>query len=169
METVGESIIAGLEEAIAYVQGDESRGRAHQVSVPEHVNVRAIRHRQGMTQQVFAQCYGFDVWAVRNWEQGRRQPEKSARILLTIIDREPEAARRALTWEERAPRGGAAPGMTAPGTQRQSRVGSRGSSRSRAGTARNTAAKSASPKSRAKGTAPTTRAQPHSRARRGGA
>jgi putative transcriptional regulator len=168
METVGESIIAGLEEAIAYVQGDESRGRAHQVSVPEHVNVRAIRHRQGMTQRAFAQCYGFGVWAVRNWEQGRRQPEKSARILLTIIDREPEAARRALTWE-RAPRGGAAAGITAPGAQSRPRVGTRVASRSRAGTARNAAAKAASLKSRAKGTAPTASAQPRSRARRGGA
>jgi putative transcriptional regulator len=168
MKTVGESIIAGLEDAIAYVQGDESRGHAHQVSVPEHVNVRAIRHRQGMTQQAFAQYYGFGVWAVRNWEQGRRQPEKSARILLTIIDREPEAARRALTWE-RAPRGGTTAGITEPDSQDQSRVGTKGSSRSRTGTARNTAAKSASPRSRVKGTAPTTSAPPRSRARGGGA
>jgi putative transcriptional regulator len=165
METVGESIIAGLEDAIAYVQGDEARGRAHQVSVPAQVNVRAIRHRQGMTQRAFAQCYGFGIWAVRNWEQGRRQPEKSARILLTIIDREPEAARRALTWE-RPPRGGATAGITAPSSQSQSRVGTRGSSHSRAGTARNTAAKSASPKNRAKSIARTASVQPRSRAKR---
>jgi putative transcriptional regulator len=149
METVGESIIAGLEDAIAYVQGDESRGRAHQVSVPAHVNVRAIRRRQGMTQRAFAQCYGFGVWAVRNWEQGRRQPEKSARILLTIIDREPEAARRALTWEC-APHSAAAAGSTASGAQSQSRMASKGASRRRTGTARKIAAKSASPKRRAR-------------------
>jgi putative transcriptional regulator len=166
METVGESIIAGLEEAIAYVQGDEASGRAHQVSVPEHVNVRAIRHRHGMTQQAFAQCYGFGVWAVRNWEQGRRQPEKSARILLTIIDREPEAARRALTWE-RAPRGGATIGITAPRSQSRSRVDPRESSRNRPGAAKNTAAKSASPRSRPKGATPTASTPPRSRARRG--
>ena len=149
METVGESIIAGLEEAMASVQSDESRGRAHQVSVPAHVDVRAIRHRQGMTQRAFARCYGFGVWAVRNWEQGRRQPEKSARILLTIIDREPEAAQRALTWEP-APHRDAAAGSTASGAQSRSRMGRRGASRRRTGTARKIAAKSASPKSRAR-------------------
>jgi len=32
---------------------------------------------------------------VRNWEQGGRQPEGPARILLQVIDREPEAVMRA--------------------------------------------------------------------------
>lgn len=36
------------------------------------------------------------VDAVRNWEQGRRTPEESARVLLKVIDREPEAVLRAL-------------------------------------------------------------------------
>jgi putative transcriptional regulator len=99
METVGESIIAGLKDAIAYAQGETSRGQKHIVRVPEYVNVRAIRERQGLTQRQFAQCYGFGLSAVRNWEQGRRHPERSARILLTIIEREPEAAYRALTIE----------------------------------------------------------------------
>lgn len=33
---------------------------------------------------------------VRNWEQGVRHPEGPARILLQVIDREPEAVMRAL-------------------------------------------------------------------------
>lgn len=42
---------------------------------------------------VFASRYGFSAGAVRDWEQGR-QPERAARILLTIIDREPEFVNR---------------------------------------------------------------------------
>jgi len=34
--------------------------------------------------------------AVRDWEQGRRQPERSARILLKVVEKEPEAVTRAL-------------------------------------------------------------------------
>jgi hypothetical protein len=38
--------------------------------------------------------------AVRHCEQGSRIPEMSARVLLTIIDRDPDYARRALGMNE---------------------------------------------------------------------
>ena len=36
------------------------------------------------------------VRAVQEWEQGRRVPDRAARVLLTVIDRDPEAVVRAL-------------------------------------------------------------------------
>ena len=36
-----------------------------------------------MTQQEFA--VGFSTGTVRNWEQGHRQPDRAARILLTVV------------------------------------------------------------------------------------
>jgi DNA-binding transcriptional regulator YiaG len=33
---------------------------------------------------------------VRDWEQGRRQPERAARILLAMIENEPETVKRVL-------------------------------------------------------------------------
>ena len=48
-----------------------------------------------MTQDRFASRFGISTATLRNWEQGRRRPEGPARALLTIIDREPEAVRRA--------------------------------------------------------------------------
>jgi putative transcriptional regulator len=45
---------------------------------------------------VFAARYGFSVGTLRNWEQGRRQPERSARILLRFIDRNPDAVEKVL-------------------------------------------------------------------------
>jgi putative transcriptional regulator len=55
-----------------------------------------IRKRLNLTQEAFAARFGFSAGAVRDWEQGRRRPEASARILLTVIDKEPEAVERAL-------------------------------------------------------------------------
>lgn len=60
------------------------------------LSVTAIRERLNMTQTVFAQALGVPVATIRNWEQGRKQPDPAARSLLTIVAREPEAAFRAL-------------------------------------------------------------------------
>jgi putative transcriptional regulator len=49
-----------------------------------------------MTQAQFAATFGFGLGAVQNWEQGRRRPEGAARAFLKVIEREPEAVRRAL-------------------------------------------------------------------------
>ena len=63
---------------------------------PATVDVRAIREKLHLSQPEFAARFGFTAAAVRQWEQGRRQPHGPARVLLTIIDREPGAVRRAL-------------------------------------------------------------------------
>jgi putative transcriptional regulator len=90
-----DKIMQGVEEARAYLEGtaDKSRYRVH---VPKNVDVKKIRRRLGLSQEGFAQTYGFALSAVRDWEQGRRKPERSARILLKIVEREPEAVTRAL-------------------------------------------------------------------------
>jgi len=96
MSAAGNSILAGLQDALAYAQGETTRGQPHTVHVPATVDVEAIRTRLGLTQAAFAQRYGFELSSMRNWEQGRRQPEGPARSLLLVIDKEPEAVHRAL-------------------------------------------------------------------------
>src|SRR5690242_10938575 len=96
MSEVGKKILAGLEDAIAFSEGERRGRRVHRVAVPKHVNVKAIRERMGMTQAAFAHTFGFTVHAVRNWEQGKRAPQGPARVLLTVIAREPSAVVRAL-------------------------------------------------------------------------
>jgi len=49
-----------------------------------------------MSQAEFALQFSFPISTPRNWEQGRRQPEGPARTLLKIIDRIPDAVRKAL-------------------------------------------------------------------------
>lgn len=64
--------------------------------VPEQIDVRAFRRRTGLSQARFAQQFGFALDALRNWERKRRQPDLCARAFLIVIDREPDAVRRAL-------------------------------------------------------------------------
>ena len=66
------------------------------VNVPEEIDVKSIRNGLGLTQPEFSLRFGFDVRAVQDWEQKRRQPDRAARILLTVIAYEPEAVTRAL-------------------------------------------------------------------------
>ena len=55
-----------------------------------------VRKKLHMSQAAFAKLFGLSVSTVRDWEQGRRKPEGPARVLLQVIDREPQAVRRAL-------------------------------------------------------------------------
>ena len=90
-----DKIMQGIGEARAHLE-DKADKRRYRVHVPEKVDVKKIRRRLGLSQEAFAQTYGFALSAVRDWEQGRRKPERSARILLKIVEKEPEAITRAL-------------------------------------------------------------------------
>lgn len=56
------------------------------------IDLRALRATLGLTQKAFADRFGFSLGAVRNWEQGRRLPDRSARILLRLIEHDPDTA-----------------------------------------------------------------------------
>jgi putative transcriptional regulator len=91
-----DKIKAGLENAVSIAR-DEADPATYRVHVPASVNVKATRRALGLSQEAFALRFGFTVASVREWEQGRRQPERAARVLLKVIEKEPEAVRRALT------------------------------------------------------------------------
>ena len=92
--------IADLERAVAETEaGDFHEAMQRQgmrVHVPETVDVKAIRRATGLSQARFADRFGFDLASIRNWEQGRRRPEGSARVLFMVIKYNPQAARDAL-------------------------------------------------------------------------
>jgi len=56
----------------------------------EDPNVRALREGYGLSQSKFAALMGISPATLRNWEQGRRKPEGSARVLLRVVARHPE-------------------------------------------------------------------------------
>ena len=92
---VFEQIAAGLREAVE-IQAGRADPASYRVHVPETVDVKSIRKSLGLTQEAFANRYGFSKGAVTDWEQGRSRPEASTRMFLTVIAREPEAVDRAL-------------------------------------------------------------------------
>jgi putative transcriptional regulator len=94
--SVGQEIIQGLEQAIAYARGEKVPVRVTRIEVPDDVDVKAIRKKFGLTQPQFAARFGFALTAVQEWEKRRRRPDRAARLFLKVIDREPEAVERAL-------------------------------------------------------------------------
>jgi putative transcriptional regulator len=55
-----------------------------------------VRRKFGMTQPAFAALLGIPLATLRNWEQNRFAMDAAVRTLLRLLDREPEAALRAL-------------------------------------------------------------------------
>jgi putative transcriptional regulator len=94
MSKAGERILRSARQAVDYARGARA---GYEVYAPDRIDVRAIRRRMGLSQAQFARRFGFALAAVQNWEQGRRQPEPSARLFLKVIAREPKAVERALS------------------------------------------------------------------------
>jgi len=88
--TVGERIIEGLEQAVAWTRGENDRVRVTLVEVPD-VDVRDVRQKMGLSQAQFATKFGFPPATLRNWEQGRAHPDAPTRVLLAVIAKHPEA------------------------------------------------------------------------------
>ena len=97
MSTAGERILRSARQALAFACGEVPEGFI--VHVPKQVNVKEIRQKTSLSQEAFARKFGFTAAAVRDWEQGRRQPEKAARLLLLVIAHNPDAVTAALAGE----------------------------------------------------------------------
>ena len=81
------NLMAGLEEAAAHARGEKVPGL--RVHVPKVVDVAAVRRKTGLSQNVFSARIGVSLATLRNWEQGRRQPEGPARVLLALVEKRP--------------------------------------------------------------------------------
>ena len=87
--TVGQRIIQGLDEALAWSKGEDVAVRVTQVQIPD-VDVSEVRRRMGLSQSQFAMKFGFPPATLRNWEQGRARPDTPTRVLLAVIAKHPE-------------------------------------------------------------------------------
>ena len=72
---------------------------ARPYGAPQKVDVRAIREVTGLSQDEFALQFGLELATLRNWEQGRSEPDTAARNFLTTIAKDPNAVRAALVGE----------------------------------------------------------------------
>jgi putative transcriptional regulator len=85
----GKRVIESMKEALAISRGELSTA-AYNIHIPERVDVKAIREKMGLSQTSFANQFGLSVYALRNWEQGKRQPDPTARAYLKIIEKAPD-------------------------------------------------------------------------------
>ena len=93
MSKIFEEINAGLADAIKHAKGQKSKVVIHK---PETINVQAIRKKTGMSQQRFCATFGISLGTLCHWEQGLRTPRGTARILLKVVDHNPNAVIQAI-------------------------------------------------------------------------
>jgi len=62
---------------------------------------KTLRRALGLTQEEFAARYHIPLGTLRDWEQGRCEPDQPARAYLTVIAHDPEGVKRALTERHR--------------------------------------------------------------------
>lgn len=95
MTSLGQRLIKAAKEGRAIARG-KADPATYRVYVPADVDVKAIRKGLDLSQEEFSGSFGLPVATVRDWEQNRRKPEGAARVLMMVIEKEPEAVKRAL-------------------------------------------------------------------------
>jgi putative transcriptional regulator len=82
-----DQIMEGLDEALAIARGEAKPAR---LFVPPEIDVRNVRAKLKLSQEDFANAFGFTVHQIRQWEQGRTRPLGAVRAYLIVIDRDPK-------------------------------------------------------------------------------
>lgn len=95
---IGAEILQGISEIKEWQKG-KLKLRISKVEMPTAGDVAKIRKRLGLSQSAFATFMGVSVATLRNWEQGRREPHGSAKSLLLIADKSPEAFLKAFNFK----------------------------------------------------------------------
>jgi putative transcriptional regulator len=88
MSELYNSLIEGLNEAIAFADGKQTGAVIHSIAVPS-IDVAKIRAQTGLSQSAFAKSIGVAKGTLLNWEHGRRSPTGPAQVLLAMIARKP--------------------------------------------------------------------------------
>ena len=84
-------------KAAAAVDPDARPMTAEELRTARRVpRIKSLRRALGLTQQEFAARYHIPLGTLRDWEQGRTEPDQPTRAYLTVIARDPEGVRRAL-------------------------------------------------------------------------
>ena len=66
------------------------------LKMPLVPQIRTLRRALKLSQEDFAARYHIPVGTLRDWEQGRKEPDAAAKAFLRVIAREPDTVRKAL-------------------------------------------------------------------------
>ncbi len=95
--SVGADLVAAFQEMAAYLRGEVE---AESYEVPDDVltpqRVQAIRRKVAASTKEFERRFRISARTMESYEQGRRRPDAAMQTLLRVIEREPDAVRRAL-------------------------------------------------------------------------
>jgi putative transcriptional regulator len=61
---------------------------------------KILRRALALTQEEFAARYHIPIGTLRDWEQGRSEPDQPSRAYLTVIAHDPEGVKRALAGKQ---------------------------------------------------------------------
>ena len=81
---------AGIEAAAASDPDNPPLTPARQGQLRPVPRVKTLRRALGLTQEEFAARYHIPLGTLRDWEQGRTQPDQPARAFLAVIARAPQ-------------------------------------------------------------------------------
>ena len=95
---LGRDLEEAFTEMAAHLRGEVE---AESYEVPDDVltpeRVQAIRRKVAASTKDFERQFRISARTMEAYEQGRRRPDTAMQTLLRIIEREPDAVRRALT------------------------------------------------------------------------
>ena len=86
---------AAMNDPAARPLTDEEFARARRVP-----RTRTLRRVLGLTQEEFALRYHIPLGTLRDWEQGRCDPDQTAKAYLHVIARDPEGVSRLLNRKQ---------------------------------------------------------------------
>ncbi len=79
-------LVESVNQMDEIVRGEREPSRVFHVDA---LQVKSIRKASGLPQLAFAEAIGVAVGTLRNWEQGRREPDGPAKALLRAIHNDP--------------------------------------------------------------------------------
>jgi putative transcriptional regulator len=89
--TDSEIVAAAMSDADSVPLSDEAFKRVKLTPL-----VKTIRRALKLSQDEFAARFRIPVGTLRDWEQGRKEPDAATRAYLIVIGRDPEAVSKAL-------------------------------------------------------------------------
>ena len=92
-------LLTSVQEAGKIMRGEMKPSRVHEFVDPD---VKAIRERIGFSQSQFAALIGVSLRTIQNWEQGHRHPTGPAKVLLKLVQADPESVFKSLHINNRA-------------------------------------------------------------------
>lgn len=88
-DDLGTALLEGLQEVLAWKRGETALEVVDINPMPAE-RVRSIRRKVAKSARDFERRFGIPASTLNNWEQGRRKPDPAGRLLLKVIEANPE-------------------------------------------------------------------------------